>query len=425
MSNRLAPVSPQWQHLGYYVGFDWARRSHCAVVLDPDGKVRAEVRFDHDGAGWSRFRGKLQELAGSDLSTVGVAIETRCGPAVEKLLELGCSVFALQPKAAQRYRDRKAPSGTKDDVLDAWAFGDALRTDGRAWKPLHPEDSLTQELRLVCRDQAGLIEHRTALVNELQQALYEYYPAAVQAFDDWTQPSAWAFIERFETPQRLAKAGKRGWDKFLHSHRLYRPQTYDSRIEIFSGAQAFCGSEAVTRAKSLLALSLARRLRALQREIDAYGEQITQLLNQHPQREVFESLPGAGRVLAPRLLSECSDLKHRFDDAEGLRCYAGTAPVQYQSGQIHRVRLRRSCNKHLRQAVHLWANCSRRKCAWAQAYYQQKRAEGKSHACAVRCLGQRWLKILWKMLLTNQPYDEALHTRNQVRHGSWVLSLQT
>ncbi|MEW6404799.1 MAG: transposase [Chloroflexota bacterium] len=96
-----------------------------------------------------------------------------------------------------------------------------------------------------------------------------------------------------------------------------------------------------------------------------------------------------------------------------MQCYAGTAPVSFQSGHIHKVRFRYACNKNLRAAVHLWADLSRKKCAWAQVYYQQKRLEGKSHACALRCLGQRWLKILWKMWQTKTPYDEQLHTRNQ------------
>ncbi|KPK74074.1 MAG: hypothetical protein AMJ79_14765 [Phycisphaerae bacterium SM23_30] len=71
----------------------------------------------------------------------------------------------------------------------------------------------------------------------------------------------------------------------------------------------------------------------------------------------------------------------------------------------------------------MWADRSRKKCSWAQIYYHQKRLEGKSHACALRCLGQRWLKILWKMWQSRKPYDEQLHMRNQIRHGSWVLSL--
>ena len=97
--------------------------------------------------------------------------------------------------------------------------------------------------------------------------------------------------------------------------------------------------------------------------------------------------------------------------------------MSYQSGQVNRVYFRRACNTVLRHTVHLWANLSRAKCPWAEAYYQKKRKEGQSHACALRCLGQRWLKILWKMWQTKAPYDAELHQRNQLKHGSWVIGL--
>jgi hypothetical protein len=87
------------------------------------------------------------------------------------------------------------------------------------------------------------------------------------------------------------------------------------------------------------------------------------------------------------------------------------------------VHFRRACQKVLRATVHLWADLSRRKCAWAEAYYRCKREQGQSHACALRCLGQRWLKILWKMWQTRTRYDADLHQRSQVGHGSWVISL--
>ena len=336
---------------------------------------------------------------------------------------MGCGVYPINPNAAQGYRSRKTPSGSKTDRLDALSFADALRTDGHGWRPLNPEDPKTQQLRLVCRDETSLIELQTTLVNQLQQALHEYYPAALEAFDDWTLPAAWAFLERFPTPQVLKNAGQRLWEKFLHTHRLYRPETYGKRLAIFAGATEFCGSNAVTNAKSLLAVSLARQLRLLERQLQAYRERIETIFQEHGDYRVFASLPGVGEKLGPRLLSEFSDDRDRFPSYEGVQCYAGTAPVSFQSGQIHKVRFRYACNKNLRAAVHLWADLSRKKCAWAQVYYQQKRLEGKSHACALRCLGQRWLKILWKMWQTKTPYDEQMHTRNQIKHGSWVLAL--
>jgi hypothetical protein len=99
--------------------------------------------------------------------------------------------------------------------------------------------------------------------------------------------------------------------------------------------------------------------------------------------------------------------------------------VSYQSGQIHRVYLRRHCNKFLRHTVYLWADLSCARSPWAQAYYQQQRNPGKSHACAIRTLGQRWLKILWKMWISNTSYNPDFHTKNQIKHGSWVLKLLT
>ena len=228
----------------------------------------------------------------------------------------------------------------------------------------------------MCRDEIALIEQRTALICQLRAALGEYYPTALEAFEDWTWPSAWAFVEAFPTPDALLKAGKRQWEKFLHTHKLYRPDTYEKRLSLFVQAQTFCGSAPTTQAKSMLAVAVAAQLRVLESHLDKFRGRIRELFAQHPDHELFGSLPGAGEKLAPRLLAELGDDRERFDSPEALQCYAGTAPVTYQSGQIKKARFRRACQKVLRQTVHLWANLSRTKCPWAEAYYQKKREEG-------------------------------------------------
>jgi transposase len=337
---------------------------------------------------------------------------------------MGLTVYPLNPKAGERYRDRKSPAGVKSDERDAFSFADALRTDGHGWRRLRPQDPLTAELRLLCRDEIALIGQRTALVNQLRAALHEYYPAALEAFDDWIVKPAWDFVVAFPTPQALQAAGKRRWQSFLHTHKIYRPQTADKRLEVFARATAFASpSAAVTNAKSLLAVTLAKQLRLLQSQLNEYRARITRLFNDHPDKDCFGSLPGAGEKLAPRLLAELGTDRQQFDSPDALRCYAGTAPVTKQSGKTRFVCLRRACNKYLRHTVHLWADRSRALCAWAQAYYQQKKSQGLTHAAALRCLGQRWLKILWKMWQTGRPYDEGLHTRNQIKHGSWIIRL--
>ncbi len=139
---------------------------------------------------------------------------------------------------------------------------------------------------------------------------------------------------------------------------------------------------------------------------------------------MFGSLPGAGPKLAPRLLSEIGSDRTRYDGAQGLQCLAGTAPVSYQSGKLDKVHLRRACNKSLRAAMPHFADKSRAQCCWAATSCATRRERGKSHAHALRCLGQRWLKIIWKMWPTRTRYDGELHLRNQLAHGSWVLQVQ-
>jgi Transposase len=129
-----------------------------------------------------KFREKLQPY-----SSIPFAIKTSQGAAVEHLSEAGMIVYPLNPKSAQAYRERKAPSGVKDDRLDAWSFADALRVDGQGWKALRPEEPLIKELRLLCRDEVALIEQRTAFIQQLRHALAEYYPAALEAFEGLDQ----------------------------------------------------------------------------------------------------------------------------------------------------------------------------------------------------------------------------------------------
>jgi transposase len=411
------PVT-DWNSFTHFAGLDWAKDHHHFVLVDRDGRVLLDRQFDDTAEGWAGLRQEVRARP-----RTAFTLETSSGPVVERMLEAGWSVYPVNPAAAASFRTRKAPAGIKADRFDAWCLADALRTDGRGWRRLKPEDPLTQELRLLCRDEISLIEQRTALVNALRAALGEYYPAALEAFDTWTTRGAWAFVERFPTPEDLRRKGRRQWEKFLHTHRMAQPDLYEKRLAIFARAMEFHGTAPVTSAKSRLAVALCLQLRTLQEQLDEYRARIEGLFANHPDANIFTSLPGAGPKLAPRLLSELGDDRERFDSAQSVQCLSGMAPVTWASGQVTIVKQRLACNKTLKTTVHLWANLTRPDCAWAEAYYQKKRADGKSHACATRCLGQRWLKILFKMWRDRTTYDEARHMKNQTEHGSWVIRL--
>jgi len=410
-------MNKDWNQYTHFAALDWASDHHDVAVVDRLGTIVAEFRFAHSAAGWAEFEQKMRPYAGCPL-----ALETSSGPAVDQLLQRGWNLYPVNPKAAQRYRERKAPSGDKADRPDAWSLADALRTDGHGWRKLIAQDETTAMLRALCRDEIGLIEQRTLLVNQLIAALREYYPAALEAFDDWTKSYAWKLICQFPTPAALQNAGQRRWEKFLHSHRLWHPSTAPERLKIFAAANALPASAAIVGAKSLLASSLVKVLQTLETQLEEYRKRINTSFHQHPDFDIFGSLPGAGEKLAPRLLGELGSQRSVFADPDSLCCLAGVSPVRYQSGQINKARIRWGCDRVLRHTVHLWADYSRKTSAWAQAYYLRKREQGMSHAAALRCLAKRWLKILWRMWQDHQPYNEVLHEQSLRDHGSWVLA---
>jgi transposase len=407
-----------WKEITHYAGFDWARDHHVLVIVDRAGEIVADFEFEHSLEGWKSFGEKTAAWP-----NLAVTIETSQGAAVDQLLQKDYTVYPVNPVAAQSYRKRKAPSGTKTDHLDGWGLADALRVEGHGWKALQPLDPLTQKLRLLCHDEVSLIQQRTLLINQLQQALVEYYPAALEAFADWTASFSWDFVIAFPTPQALVKAGKRRWEKFLHAHKLWRPETAERRLGIFAKADQFKASQPIIEAKSQLAVSLCKLLRTLDQLLEQYRQEIEKLFKEHPDHDIFGSLPGAKQVLSSRLLAGIGSDPERYGSHEGLQCLAGTAPINYQSGQIKKTRMRSACDKFLRSTVHLWANSFRKASAWGQTYYDKKRADGMSHACALRCLGQRLLKIVFRMLKDKKPYDAEVHALNQKKHGSWVLKL--
>jgi transposase len=401
----------------YFAALDWAKEHHDVIVVDRFGKVVADFRFDHSAEGWKQFDEQMHLF-----SNCPIGIETSTGIVVDQLLQRQYPVYPVNPFAAKRYRERKAPSGTKTDRQDAWSLADALRTDGHAWVALRAQDEATATLRLFCRDEITLIEQRTALVNQLQAALGEFYPLALESFDDWTRPFTWAFVRAFPTAQALQQAGKRNWEKFLHTHKLWRSNTTD-RLTLWQTGQQLQASAALVNAKSLLALSLVNVLQSLQNQIEIYRARIREAFAQHPDHDTFGNLPGAKEKLGPRLLAELGSDREVFPDQDSLMCVAGVSPVTWKSGKSRWVHVRWACNRTLRATVHLWADESRKTCAWAQAYYTAKRHQGQSHASALRCLGKRWLRILWRLWIDRRAYDEATYIASMQKHGSFVSAV--
>jgi transposase len=397
------------------VGIDWADREHVYCLMDEAGTTLSTGTIEHTADGLEHFMHAIRARVQSP-SDVLVAIETSHGPLVGALLDCGFTVFALNPKAVERTRERFRMSGAKSDLRDAWTLATMLRTDRALYRPIMPDSEVAQELRALTRDRADLVRTQTMLSNQLTACLKTYFPEFLTVFADPVCPVALALLHACPTRERLQATSQRELEAFLRRHHCPHSQTRASRIYQEVQRAGFQIAPAIIRTKARLAQTLAVQLQALATHLDDYDREIARVLKLHPDGEFYLSLPGAGDLLAARMVGELGDNRDRYQDPSIAQCEAGTAPVTKASAHVRTVRFRRACIYPLRETLWLFAFASLRRCAWARAYYDHARKRGKKHAEAVRMLSNVWLRIIIALRRTSQPYDEAVFLRARSRH---------
>lgn len=150
-------------------------------------------------------------------------------------------------------------------------------------------------------------------------------------------------------------------------------------------------------------------------------KEIKQRYAQQADRKIFDSLPGAGPQLAPRLLVAFGSDRSRYNDASDIQKYAGIAPVIERSGKKSWTHWRYSCPKFLRQTFVEWAGLSIRYSFWAKAYYQQQIAKGKPHNTVIRSLAFKWIRIVFRCWKNKTPYDESTYLAALKKRNSPLL----
>ena len=133
-----------------------------------------------------------------------IGIETDRGLWVQALGAAGYQVYAINPLAVARYRDRHQVSGAKSDAGDAKLLADLVRTDRHNHRPLAGDSPDVEAIKVLARAHQNLIWARTRHTNALRSALREYYPVALEAFDDLHDRDALAVLGRAPTPAEAA-----------------------------------------------------------------------------------------------------------------------------------------------------------------------------------------------------------------------------
>lgn len=403
-----------------FIGIDWSRSKHDVAIIAPEGKTLHRIAVKHDGVALADLARQIARLE-SDPTQVRVAIELHDGAVLTWLLDQGYIVYGMNPKSAERARDRYRPSGAKDDKADAYILADLLRLDAKYLRPLKPKSEGTQKLNYWVRLRADLVQSKTRACQQLRGLLDEHCPALTALCKDLDLIWVRDLLKQFPLDEDLCAAHGNSINAFAKTHRL-RAATKDRMRE--------------ARARTPLPISAARR-EMLRFHIGMLVERIEDLLKRvaeieaileplvsnHPDAAVFRSLPVQATATTAGLLAVFDEDKRDAPSWQQIAAHCGAAPVTAASGRSRRVTRRRACDHTLNQVLIQFAfQTAFIEGCWAAEYYQAKRSAGVAHYTTLRCLAQRWIKIIYHLWKHGVPYDEQVHQTNRRRHDPTAQS---
>jgi Transposase/Transposase IS116/IS110/IS902 family len=391
-----------------FVGDDWAEDHHDVELVDEAGRRLDKARLPEGVEGIRR----LHELAAAHLPAdaepdqVVVGIETDRGPWVQALLAAGYQVYAINPMQAARYRERHSTSGAKSDRGDARVLAELVRLDRHAHRPIAGDSDLAEAVKVVARAHQTLIWDRHRHLLRLRVALREFFPAALDAFDDLSAPDTLEVLGAAPDPISAAELSRARIRGALTRARPRHPDQRAAHVQAALRVEHLRQPTVVAAAYAATVRAQVALIGALNTQITGMEAQVVAHFGRHPDAERYRSQPGLGDVLAARALAEFGDDPTRYARARNRKNYAGTSPITKASGKKRVVLARHARNHRLADALHQQAFCALTASAGARAYYDTLRARGTGHHAALRQLANRLVGILHGCLTTGTRYNE-------------------
>ena len=411
--NDIRPASP----IAGWIGIDWADQRHEVRLQASDSLKIESFQIEHKPEALQDWLIELRRRFPQ--GQLAVALEQSKGALLYALM--GCEfliIYPVPPKSLARYREAFHPSGSKSDPADADLLLDMLRSHHDRLHAWLPDDPATRELRLLVEDRRKLVGDRIRLTNRLTDLLKRYFPQALQWAGPLDRPRACEFLERWPTFERLREASRAELSDFDSTKGSHRSPGLADRFEEIQSALPLTTDTAVVRASARMVQACVNQLRALFPALTDFDQAVRELFRSHPDFDLFDSFPGAGEALGPRLLVAFGSDRDRFQDAAEVQRFSGVAPVVERSGKSCWVHSRLACPKFLRQTLHEFAAYSRFWSPWARAYYEQMRSRNVGHHAAVRALAFKWVRVLYRCWKDRVPYNETEYQGSLKRRGS-------
>jgi transposase len=404
-----------------FVGIDWADQKHVWCLQAVDSEKRESGELEHTPEAVEAWVGQLCQRFGH--RPIAVGLEQSRGALVFMLTKYEpLHLFPVPLRMAARMRKALYPSGSKDDPRDADLLLDLLLQHRDKLHRLSPDTEATRRVQNLVEERRQLVDEKTAQINRLTNHLKIYFPQILDWFEHLDSELVCALLERWPTLEQLQKVPPAKLRTFFRKQRCRDQELIERRILAIRQAIPAIRDRAVIEAKSTVVKVIVQLIRSLVQGVADLDEKIEEAAAAHPDFFIFDSLPGAGAVMAPRLLAAFGSQRERYGSAGEVQTYTGIAPVMESSGKKQWVHFRWACPKFLRQSFHEWAGHSIAHSVWARSYYQQQRSKGQDHHAAVRALAFKWIRVVFRCWKDGVAYDESKYLASLARCGSHLAA---
>lgn len=409
-----AAAEPQF---AAFVGIDWADQKHAWSLQAAGSHQRESGEMKHSPEAVEAWVSMLSaRFAGRPIA---VSLEQSQGALVFMLGKYASlHLYPIHPRAAAQFRSAFFPSGSKDDPVDADLLLEMLMLHRERIRPLQPDNLQTRLVQHQVETRRRLVDDKTRQIQRLTAKLKLYFPQVLDWFDRVDSPLVGELLLRWPTLPDLQRARPQTFRSFCTKHHCRDAGRIEERIQKIHQAVPAITDPAVIQPAVTATRHLVKLIADLRQAIAELDQQIAQATAEHPDFGVFDSFPGAGPALAPRLLAAFGSRRERYSTAAEMQKFSGIAPIIKRSGKAESVHFRRACPKFLRQTFHEWAGHSIGFCDWARLYYERQKQRGCDHHAAVRTLAFKWIRIAFRCWQDGVPYDDARYVESLRRRGS-------
>lgn len=353
---------------------------------------------------------------------MAVICELKKGPLVYALMKYPkITLVPVHPGTFAKYRKAFQPSGAKGDATDAMLLAEMVMAHPDKFSPIEAESPQVRALAQLVESRRQLVQNRVDLTNSLTWHLKNYYPQVLDWITVKDSHLFLDFLEKWPSLTAIKRARTKTLVAFMHQRNVRDQSLIDQRVSAIKASVPLTEDEGVVVPNQLMVETICGQLRVLLHAIERIDKEIETRYAAMKDRAIFDSLPGAGAQLSPRLFVAFGTNRDRYQSASDLQKYAGVAPVKESSGKKSWTHWRYSCPKFLRQTFVEWAGQTVRFSFWARAYYEQQKLRGKPHNTIIRSLAFKWIRVVFKCWQDGVPYDDSKYLQALRERGSPLL----